>query len=172
MRIHHHITLIRTLLTAILVIAPSLVMWAQDNTEKNDTVYNIVEEIQSRGVITIEQPEYLQPRMQSDSDVKYNDSREDKLRGKDRGDERTRYSLQIFSENKGQSSKKNAEYRKRIVEQRMPGMRGNIVYDSPYWRVRVGSFRTEGEARAAERELKSKFPSFANEIRIVRIRVK
>lgn len=134
----------------------------------SDTIYSIVDTINMSGVIEVIQPAGLDGRMKSDTDIRYGGEKA----AKDLGNDYVRYSIQIFSENKGASSKKNAEYRKRVVEQRMPGTHANIVYDSPYWRVRAGSYRTESEAKAAEREMKSKFPSFAGEIRIVRLRVK
>ena len=140
---------------------------AQTTVASPDSVYNIVDTINMSGVIEIIQPNGLDSRMKSDTDIRYGGEKA----SKDMGNNYIRYSIQIFSENKGASSKKNAEYRKRVVEQRMPGTHATVVYDSPYWRVRAGSYRTESEARAAEREMKSKFPSFAGEIRIVRIRV-
>ena len=141
---------------------------AQNKSTSPDSIYSIVDTINMSGVIEVIQPSGLDGRMKSDTDVRFAGEKS----GKDMGNNYIRYSIQIFSENRGQSSKKNAEYRKRIVEQRMPGMHAAVVYDSPYWRVRVGSFRTKLEAKAAEREIKSKFPSYAGEVRIVRLRVK
>ncbi len=154
------------LIPALVVVVPAN-CYAQKKTSP-DSIYSIVDTINMSGVIEVIQPNGLDSRMKSDTDVKYAGERV----AKDMGNDYVRYSIQIFSENKGASSKKNAEYRKRVVEQRMPGTHANVVYDSPYWRVRVGSYRTESEAKAAEREVKSKFPSFAGEIRIVRVRVK
>lgn len=142
--------------------------YAATGEASTDTIYSIVDTIRMSGVIEINQPDGLDRRMKSDSKVKLGGEKS----SKDMGNNYTRYSIQIFSENKGASSKKNAEYRKKMVEQRMPGTHASVVYDSPYWRVRAGSYRTESEAKAAEREMKSKFPSFAGEIRIVRLRVK
>lgn len=141
---------------------------AQAPSASADSVYSIVDTINVSGVIEVIQPGALDSRMKSNTDIRYNGEKA----GKDTGNDYIRYSIQIFSENRGATSKKNAEYRKRVVEQRMPGTHATVVYDSPYWRVRAGSYRTESEARAAEREIKSKFPSFAGEIRIVRLRVK
>ncbi len=159
--------IIRKYIIPALIVAVPANCHAQKKTSP-DTIYSIVDTINMSGVIEVIQPNGLDSRMKSDTDVKYAGERV----AKDMGNDYVRYSIQIFSENKGASSKKNAEYRKRVVEQRMPGTHANVVYDSPYWRVRVGSYRTESEAKAAEREVKSKFPSFAGEIRIVRVRVK
>ncbi|MDE7238043.1 MAG: SPOR domain-containing protein [Paramuribaculum sp.] len=47
-------------------------------------------------------------------------------------------------------------------------MRTYVTYNSPYWRLRVGDFRTQAEAAAAAEELRQAFPRSAKEIRVVR----
>ena len=83
-----------------------------------------------------------------------------------------KYRIQVYSDNNRQTAKANAEYRKRLVEQRIPEIQGYVTYDAPYWRVRVGDFQSESEALAAMKMIKSKFPAFASDIRIVKVRVK
>lgn len=83
----------------------------------------------------------------------------------------TGYRIQVFSDNNVRTAKANAEYRKRAVEQRLPGVRAYLTYEAPYWRVRVGDYRTRVEADAAMREIKNSFPAFASEVRLVRDRV-
>lgn len=46
-----------------------------------------------------------------------------------------------------------------------------VVYNSPYWRLRVGNFKTNEEAQTAAEELRMAFPSYAREIRVVRDRI-
>lgn len=79
------------------------------------------------------------------------------------------YRIQVFSDNNIRTAKSNAEYRKRQIESQMPEIRGYLTFDSPYWRVRVGDFRTQAEAASAMRSLKEAFPAFANDLRIVRV---
>lgn len=81
------------------------------------------------------------------------------------------YRIQVFSDNNIRTAKANAEYRKRLIESQMPDMRGYLTYEAPYWRVRVGDFRTQAEASAALRELKASFPTFASDFRLVRERI-
>lgn len=81
------------------------------------------------------------------------------------------YRIQVFSDNNMRTAKANAEYRKRTIEAQMPELRAYLTFESPYWRVRVGDFRSQSEAAAAMRQLKETFPAFANDFRLVRERV-
>lgn len=82
------------------------------------------------------------------------------------------YRIQVFSDNNMRSAKSNAEHRKRLIEQARPEWRTYITFESPYWRVRVGDFRSQTEADAAMRELKASFPSMAPDMKLVRERIK
>lgn len=81
------------------------------------------------------------------------------------------YRIQIFSDNNVRTAKANAEHRKRLIEAQNPEIRTYLTFESPYWRVRVGDYRTQSEAASALRELKSSFPSFASDFRVVRERI-
>ncbi len=83
----------------------------------------------------------------------------------------TCYRIQIFSDNNVRTAKANAEYRKRLIEQQRPDWRTFMTFESPYWRVRVGEFRSQTEADAAMRELKADFPSFADDMKLVRDKI-
>ena len=50
-------------------------------------------------------------------------------------------------------------------------MRTYVTYTSPYWRLKVGDFRTQREAQAAVDQIRQAFPSYGKEIRVVRDRV-
>lgn len=81
------------------------------------------------------------------------------------------YRIQVFSDNNTRTAKANAEYRKRTIQAQMPELRAYLTFESPYWRVRVGDFRSQSEAAAAMRQLKEAFPAFANDFRLVRERI-
>ncbi len=89
-----------------------------------------------------------------------------------KADPSIRYRIQVYSDNNRQTAKANAERRKRQVEQAMPGLKGYVSYDSPYWRVRMGNYQTEAEAHSAMKQIKSRFPSFESDVRIVKVRAK
>ena len=46
-----------------------------------------------------------------------------------------------------------------------------MAYKAPYWRLRVGNYLTREEAEIALEDLKTKFPSLAGEMVIVRDRI-
>lgn len=136
--------------------------------EPTDSTYSIFDAIMSSNdAVVIIQPDGLAQRLTPFAVIKtnYKDKRDKKL------DPNIRYRVQVFSDNNRQSAKANAEYRKRIVEQRMPGVPGYVTYDAPYWRVRVGNYQTEAEAVAAMKQIKSNFPAFSNDVRVVKVRV-
>jgi len=81
------------------------------------------------------------------------------------------FRIQIFSDNNVRTAKSNAEYRKRSVEQRLPGVRAYLKYESPYWRVQVGDYRSRSEAENAMQEIRNAFPSYASDLKIVSERV-
>ena len=41
------------------------------------------------------------------------------------------------------------------------------MYKSPSWRVRVGDFKSRGEAEQVMQEIKDAFPSYAGEVLVV-----
>lgn len=81
------------------------------------------------------------------------------------------YRIQVFSDNNIRTAKARAEYCKRSVEQAMPGTRAYIIFDSPYWRVKFGDFRSYSEADEALQQLLQQFPAFASEAKIVKERI-
>lgn len=81
------------------------------------------------------------------------------------------YRVQVFSDNNAHTAKSNAQAMQKRVAGRFPQYRSSIRYTAPYWRVRVGDFRTADEANNAAAAIKRAFPSQASEIRVVRERV-
>ncbi|MCC8112961.1 MAG: SPOR domain-containing protein [Bacteroidales bacterium] len=125
--------------------------------------FTIVEAInQADGTIYIYQPQALDAIVSRDS---AEDPDEESATAKLTG-----YRVQVFSDNNMRTAKANAEHRKRLIEQQTE-YRAYMTFDSPYWRVRVGDFRTQSEADAAMRELKAMFPTMADDFRLVRERV-
>lgn len=81
------------------------------------------------------------------------------------------YRIQVFSDNNARTAKSEARTRARNVGALFPQYPTYVVYNSPYWRLRVGNFRTREEANKAADEIKEAFPSYVKEIRIVRDRI-
>lgn len=77
------------------------------------------------------------------------------------------FRVEFYSDNT-KSAKTNATARRRMVQNRFPNYPTTLVFDSPFWRVKVGSFATRSDAEAAVAELKRAFPAYAHYIRVVR----
>ena len=81
------------------------------------------------------------------------------------------YRRQIFADNNSKTAKREAEQKQASVTARFPELRAYITYKAPSWRLRVGDFRTRGEAVDMLAQLKKAFPSYAREMTVVVDRV-
>ncbi len=81
------------------------------------------------------------------------------------------YRVQVFLDNNARTAKNEARTRARNISEQFPHYPTYVVYSSPYWRLRVGNFRTRDDADAAAAELSAAFPAYAREIRVVRDRI-
>ena len=82
------------------------------------------------------------------------------------------YRVQVFSDNNARTARNEARSKQRSVGNRFPQYRTYVTYSAPYWRLKVGDFRTQAEANTAATAIRRAFPGFASEIRVVRDRVK
>lgn len=84
---------------------------------------------------------------------------------------RAGYRVQIFDDNNARTAKHEAQRHRAQVSQRFPEFRTYITFNSPYWRVKVGDFRTRSEAEAAMGAIRQAFPAMGSQLRIVRDRI-
>ncbi len=84
---------------------------------------------------------------------------------------RSGFRVQVFDDNNPRTARKQAEARYRQVHAQFPHLRSYVTFNSPYWRVKVGDFRTRAEAEATMAELRHAFPSMAAYMRIVRDKI-
>lgn len=77
----------------------------------------------------------------------------------------------IFSSNNPRNAKSEAERRSAILFEQFPEYPAYTSYDAPYWRLKVGNFRSYDEASAALSRLRTALPAYAKEMRIVRERI-
>ena len=149
------------LYTIALAVSAVFAMSAQ-SVDTPEVHHSVIEHIEESGNVTIDMPEALLQRLQyvaEKEDVK-------PLTGKMGG-----YRIQVFSDNNARTAKSEARTRARNISAQFPQYPTYVVYSSPYWRLRVGNFRTQEEASQAARELKEAFPRYSREIRVVRDRV-
>lgn len=81
------------------------------------------------------------------------------------------YRVQVFSDNNARSAKTEARGRARNISSRFPQHRTYVVYNAPFWRLKVGDFRNQQDAQQFADEIKRAFPSYSREVRVVRDRV-
>lgn len=77
------------------------------------------------------------------------------------------YRVQIYADNNVRTAKSEARMRERAVGRAFP-YNTYVTYSSPYWRLRVGDFRTQEEAQKAAASIRQRFPRYAREVRVVR----
>lgn len=149
----------------------ALCMRAQGDTIVATTT--IVDHIITGTDNTIVQPEGLLKRLfpivdtaDSDDDDKRDESAKPASSGRPAG-----YRVQVFSDNNPRTAKAEASSKERIISARFPQYQAYVRYNAPYWRLRVGDFRTQQEADHAAEELRKAFPAYSKEIRVVRDRI-
>ncbi|MDE5687708.1 MAG: SPOR domain-containing protein [Paramuribaculum sp.] len=136
---------------------------------------DIVSSITADGVNTIVQPEALARLLRHVSApvtaLHEDEAQEETAPAANVSREKTAgYRVQVFSDNRP-AAKGEARAKGRHIAERFPDMRTYVKYTSPYWRLRVGDFRTRREAEEAAEELRKAFPSYSNEIRVVQDRI-
>ena len=126
---------------------------------------SIVDHIMADSVNQIIQPVGLAERLL------YDDSPIDKDGGKGGVRGNIGYRVQLFSDNNSRTAKNEARAKERRVMSRFPQFRSYVMFKAPYWRLRVGDFKTQQEAEAAAEDIKRAFPSYGKEIRVVQDRI-
>lgn len=145
------------------IVAVSEIPTATEIEQKDNDTAEVI------STITVIQPRSLEQRMnaglQSDetsvdnSDVVGSDGVASKVQG---------FRVQVFADNNQRTSQLEARKKERQINERFPEYETYIVYNSPYWRLKVGDFKSEFQAESAADEIKRAFPEFSREVRIVR----
>ncbi len=143
-----------TLLIVSSVIGTGNIICADNNQQQS-----IVEHITTDTNNTITQPDSLKQRLLPDTTATHTTTR---MGG---------YRIQVFSDNNSRTAKNEARTKARNISAAFPQYRTYVTYNSPYWRLKVGDFRTQQEATEVADAIKEAFPSYKREIRIVRDRI-
>ena len=77
------------------------------------------------------------------------------------------FKVQAFSGNNQRTSKDEAHRKQAQINGTFPDMESAVLFESPFWRLRVGNFTTRDEAEEAMQDLQRAFPSFGKEMYIV-----
>lgn len=82
------------------------------------------------------------------------------------------YRTQVFSGNSQRASKDEAFLKEEEIKELFPTLPTYVTYTAPFWKLRVGDFRSHEEAYQMMRILREAFPAYAKEMYIVREEIK
>jgi hypothetical protein len=77
------------------------------------------------------------------------------------------FRVQIFSSNVQRTAKSDAFRIEKLIQEAYPEQAVYVNYTSPFWKVRVGDFKTKDEAQMFRNQLVESFPTMKSEIYIV-----
>lgn len=175
----------RSLLSLTVSCVISLAGAAQDNAvaaASSDSVAenNIVARINApASAVAVEMPNAMLERLFSTSTTA-DDSRDSEAETEEveadkpartKGTKSVGYRVQVYADNNARTAKATARQRERVISGAFPQYGTYVTYASPYWRLRVGDFRSQYDAEKAAAEIKRAFPSFAREVRVIRDRI-
>jgi len=81
------------------------------------------------------------------------------------------FRVQVFSSNTQRTAKNEAFRKESQIKEEFPDLPVYVNYSSPFWKVRVGDFRTQAQAHACRAELIAAFPGIRSETYIVKEQV-
>ena len=81
------------------------------------------------------------------------------------------YRVQVFSSNTHRTAKSEAYKIEKIITDAFPDYEVYVRYNAPFWKVRVGDFKTLHEAQELRNEIENTFPSLKNYTYTVRDQV-
>lgn len=129
----------------------------------------IVNVINDSSRVTIEQPQSLNKRLERVEKAENGgdgDGNEGKVGIRCGG-----YRVEVFADNNVRTAKVAASNRKRQLQARLPQYRVYMVFESPFWRVRLGDFTSRSEAESALAEVRRAMPGLRSGLRIVRSQI-
>ena len=78
------------------------------------------------------------------------------------------FRVQVYSSNAPKTAKEEAFLAEKKVTQEFSTLKVYVLYQPPFWKVRVGNFRTQAEADILREELLKAFPAMQGDIYIVK----
>lgn len=126
----------------------------------------IINDINANTNVRVEQPNGLSERLvtsQTDSDDDNTNSQ-----GRVAGHSRTGFRVEVFADNNVRTAKVQAASKKRQLQARFPQYNVYLVFESPFWRVRMGDFNNRAAAESAMEDVRRAIPSLRTGLRVVR----
>lgn len=145
----------------------SLGAWAQSN-ESHQTIFDALQEsAPGKGEVVIRQSPAIRNLVgvrRHGADVETSgDETFLKIQG---------FRAQVFSGNNQRKSKDEAFRKEKEIKELFPDLPTYVTYTAPFWKLRVGDFRTHEEAYHVQRMLMEAFPAYKKEMYIVKEEVK
>ena len=78
------------------------------------------------------------------------------------------YRVQVYSSNAPKTSKAEAFKIEKEMQASFPNIPTYIIYNPPFWKVRLGNFRNQEECNLLRQEIINKFPTIQGDVYIVR----
>lgn len=151
-----------------LVVLLMVILWplqsaAQESVAAADSV-GIVERLIASGHISVSQPSAMAARLQKVEREEPEPAAEQHSSARGR----VGYRILVFDDNNPRTARTEAQNRKHMIESRFPELRGYVQFNSPYWQVRMGDFRSRSEVEGVIEDMRRAFPSLSAQLRIVR----
>lgn len=156
-KLHH------TILVLFLLISAGI--FAQSSSQKNEILQELNRVVPGKGRVTVYEDEnisHVLGRPMAPPRTVYSNAEGTVQYYKMRG-----FKIQAFSGNDQRTSKNEANRKQSLINNSYPEHETVVLFDSPFWRLRVGNFQTREEAQEVMAELKRTFPSFGKEMYIV-----
>ncbi|MDE6089265.1 MAG: SPOR domain-containing protein [Duncaniella sp.] len=152
------------------IVLPLMMLMAAPAVNADVEVVTIVDHITRGNSNVINQPDKMLLRLVPVEAAPEDDKEKEEVNRPVNG-RMAGYRVQVFSDTNVRTAKNEARSKQRVISSRFPAYQTYVMYNSPYWRLRVGDFRTQRDANAAAEELRKAFPAYSKEIRVVRDRV-
>lgn len=129
---------------------------------------SITERLSANPAITIIQPEVLTSRINKKDSFSNNPEAGANINSSTRQASKTAiYRVEVYADN-SREAKAQATARMNNVQSYFTHYNVFLTFDSPFWRVKVGDFRSRSDAENALAEIEEAFPSYSPYLRIVR----
>ncbi|HBG57955.1 SPOR domain-containing protein [Proteiniphilum sp. UBA1028] len=137
----------------------------QSSTQKKDILQSLNAAVPGKGKVTVYEDESIAQvlgRPMAPPRTVYSNAEGTIQYYKMRG-----YKIQAFSGNNQRTSKNEANRKQSLINASFPELETVVLFESPFWRLRVGNFETRDEAQKVMHELRKAFPSFGKEMYVV-----
>lgn len=150
-----------------LILFLSLTFWvdAQTSRQKNEILKGLNSRGPGKGNVTVYEDESIKQilgRPMGPPRTIYSDAEGSVQYYKMRG-----FKIQAFSGNDQRTSRDEANRKQSLIKNQYPDHEAVVLFETPFWRLRVGNFQSRPEAEAALQQLRESFPSFGKEMYIV-----